>query len=75
MSSRTAEYPRPDHYILHISDTHVLAGLGLLEGQDVDVVPLQEGLDAVDPAAEGVHVPGRDAHPPTLCVARDRSAD
>ena len=30
MSSRTAEYPRPDHFILHISDTHVLAGGGML---------------------------------------------
>jgi Icc protein len=27
---RTAEYPRPDHFLLHISDTHVLAGDGLL---------------------------------------------
>lgn len=24
--ARTAEYPRPDHFILHISDTHLLAG-------------------------------------------------
>ncbi|HWU45826.1 MAG TPA: phosphodiesterase [Humibacter sp.] len=23
---RTAEYPRPDHFLLHISDTHLLAG-------------------------------------------------
>ena len=30
MSSRTAEYPRPDHFILHVSDTHVLAGGGML---------------------------------------------
>lgn len=30
MTSRTAEYPRPDHFLLHISDTHVLAGGGLL---------------------------------------------
>ena len=30
MSSRTAEYPRPDHFILHVSDTHVLAGEGML---------------------------------------------
>ena len=30
MSSRTAEYPRPDHFILHVSDTHVLAGEGRL---------------------------------------------
>lgn len=25
MSSRTAEYPRPNHFLLHISDTHLLA--------------------------------------------------
>jgi Icc protein len=28
--TRTAEYPRPQHFLLHISDTHVLAGGGLL---------------------------------------------
>ena len=27
---RTAEYPRPDHFLLHISDTHLLAGGGRL---------------------------------------------
>lgn len=26
MSIRTAEYPRPDHFLLHLSDTHLLAG-------------------------------------------------
>lgn len=26
MNSRTAEYPRPGHFLLHISDTHLLAG-------------------------------------------------
>lgn len=25
MSIRTAEYPRPDHFLLHLSDTHLLA--------------------------------------------------
>jgi Icc protein len=30
---RTAEYPRPDHFLLHISDTHLLAGSGLLYGR------------------------------------------
>lgn len=29
---RTAEHPRPDHFILHISDTHLLAGNGRLYG-------------------------------------------
>ena len=32
MIARTAEYPRPDHFILHISDTHLLAGDGRLYG-------------------------------------------
>lgn len=32
MSTRTAEYPRPDHFILHISDTHLLAGGNKLYG-------------------------------------------
>jgi len=27
---RTAEYPRPDHFLLHLSDTHLLAGGKLL---------------------------------------------
>ncbi|GAB2528939.1 phosphodiesterase [Paramicrobacterium agarici] len=26
MTPRTAEYPRPDHFLLHISDTHLLGG-------------------------------------------------
>lgn len=30
VTTRTAEYPRPDHFLLHISDTHVLAGGGRL---------------------------------------------
>ncbi|TYL53127.1 phosphodiesterase [Agromyces mariniharenae] len=30
MTIRTAEYPRPDHFLLHISDTHLLAGGGRL---------------------------------------------
>ena len=51
----------------------VLAGLGLLHGEHVDVVALQERLDAVDPAPEGVDVPGRDAHPARLC-AHDRDS-
>ena len=40
----------------------VVAGLGLLEGEYVDSLPLHEGLDAVDPGADGVHVPGGEAH-------------
>ncbi|WP_349898426.1 phosphodiesterase [Parafrigoribacterium soli] len=30
MSIRTAEYPRADHFLLHLSDTHLLAGRGRL---------------------------------------------
>ena len=30
VATRTAEYPRPDHFLLHISDTHLLAGGGRL---------------------------------------------
>lgn len=36
MSIRTAEYPRPDHFLLHLSDTHLLAGGNRLYGT-VDV--------------------------------------
>ena len=32
MSIRTAEYPRPDHFLLHLSDTHLLAGGSRLYG-------------------------------------------
>ncbi|TFD33923.1 phosphodiesterase [Cryobacterium cryoconiti] len=30
MNIRTAEYPRPDHFLLHLSDTHLLANGGRL---------------------------------------------
>ncbi|MFB2554586.1 phosphodiesterase [Herbiconiux liangxiaofengii] len=33
MTIRTAEYPRPNHFLLHLSDTHLLAGGGKLYGQ------------------------------------------
>jgi Icc protein len=29
---RVAEYPRPDHFVIHLSDTHFLGGDGLLYG-------------------------------------------
>ena len=32
MSIRTAEHPRPDHFLLHLSDTHLLAGARHLYG-------------------------------------------
>lgn len=33
MIVRTAEYPRHDHFLVHISDTHLLAGAGRLYGR------------------------------------------
>ncbi|WP_346986677.1 phosphodiesterase [Agrococcus sp. ARC_14] len=40
MTTRSAEHPRPDHFLLHISDTHLLAGGGRL----YDRVPSEEHL-------------------------------
>ncbi|GLI26810.1 3',5'-cyclic adenosine monophosphate phosphodiesterase CpdA [Agromyces rhizosphaerae] len=40
MTTRTAEYPRPDHFLLHISDTHLLSGGGSL----YDRVPSERHL-------------------------------
>ena len=44
----------------------VQPGLGLLDGQYVDLLALQERLDPVDPAAQGVDVPGGDPHRGTI---------
>ena len=44
----------------------VVLALGLLDGEHVDVAALQPGLDAVDAGADGVDVPGGDAHRPSL---------
>ena len=44
----------------------LVLALGLLQGEHVDVLPLQEGLDTVDAGADGVDVPGSDAHRPSL---------
>ena len=32
MDARTAEHPRPNHFLLHLSDTHLIAGDGALYG-------------------------------------------
>nr|WP_324288038.1 phosphodiesterase [Agrococcus sp. SL85] len=40
MMTRQAEHPRPDHFLLHVSDTHLLAGAGRL----YDRVPSEEHL-------------------------------
>ncbi len=45
MSIRTAEYPRPDHFLLHLSDTHLLAGGSKLYGR-VDAEAHLAGLFA-----------------------------
>ena len=69
-------WPTDGDLVAHRLQPHqrqlVLAGLGLLQGEHVDVVALEERLDAVDPGAEGVDVPGRDAHPPRLAGAPQR---
>ena len=67
VSTRTAEYPRPDHFLLHLSDTHLLAGGGDLRAiqellghaslastqryTDVDVAGLLEVYDRAHPRA------------------------
>ena len=54
---RVAEYPRPDHVIAHISDTHLIAGDGLLYG-DVDaeakLVELFSRLEAAQPRLDAL---------------------
>ncbi|WP_308164617.1 phosphodiesterase [Agromyces sp. ISL-38] len=45
MTTRTAEYPRPDHFLLHISDTHLLAGGGLLYDRVASEQHLQSLFD------------------------------
>jgi 3',5'-cyclic AMP phosphodiesterase CpdA len=39
---RTAEYPRPDHFLLHLSDTHLLAGDGKLYNSVDSTAHLEE---------------------------------
>ena len=52
MSIRTAEYPRPDHFILHLSDTHLLGGGGRLYGSVDSADHLAELLAELE-ASEG----------------------
>lgn len=49
MKTRIAEYPRPDHFLLHISDTHLLAGGERLYGS----VDSEEHLRALLQEVEG----------------------
>lgn len=52
MSVRTAEYPRPDHFLLHLSDTHLLAGGDRLYGSVDAEAHLRQLLDELE-ASEG----------------------
>ncbi|KQO06447.1 3',5'-cyclic-nucleotide phosphodiesterase [Agreia sp. Leaf244] len=48
MSVRTAEYARPDHFILHLSDTHFIGGDGLLYGAVDAEAHLAQLLDELE---------------------------
>jgi Icc protein len=48
MPRRQAEYPRPDHVIVHISDTHFLTGEGRLYDRVDSVAQLREMLEALE---------------------------
>ncbi|MEV8213454.1 phosphodiesterase [Leifsonia sp. NPDC077715] len=48
MKTRIAEYPRPDHFLLHISDTHLLAGGERLYGSVDSEQHLRALLDEVE---------------------------
>jgi len=52
VSIRTAEYPRPDHFLLHLSDTHLLAGGNRLYGSVDAESHLRQLLDELM-ASEG----------------------
>ena len=48
MTTRTAEYPRPDHFLLHVSDTHLLAGGRRLYDAVDSAEHLRELLDSIE---------------------------
>ena len=48
MTIRTAEYPRPDHFLLHLSDTHLLAGGGQLYDRVDSARHLRELFDELE---------------------------
>jgi Icc protein len=48
MSRRQAEFPRPDHVLVHISDTHFLTGAGRLYDRVDSVAQLREMLEALE---------------------------
>jgi 3',5'-cyclic AMP phosphodiesterase CpdA len=47
---RDAEYPRPDHVLLHLSDTHLIAGEGRLYGAVEADARLRELLERIESA-------------------------
>ncbi len=48
MHLRIAEYPRPDHFLLHLSDTHLLSGGGRLYGSVDAESHLRELFDELE---------------------------
>lgn len=48
---RDSEYPRPDHFLLHISDTHLLAGDAKLYGSVDSERHLRELFDEIESSA------------------------
>ena len=52
MPIRAGEYPRPDHFLLHLSDTHLLAGDGRLYDRVDSQRRLRELFDQIE-ASEG----------------------
>ena len=60
MSLRTAEYPRPDHFILHVSDTHFVAEGSLYGAVDSEATLRQlfDELEASGGRPEAIVVTG-----------------
>jgi len=62
MSGYTAQYPRPDHFIVHLSDTHFVAGGAGLYGGSVDsethLRQLFSELDASGARPEAIIITG-----------------
>ncbi|PJJ61470.1 phosphodiesterase [Compostimonas suwonensis] len=58
---RTAEYPRPDHFLLHLSDTHLIPGDELLYGAvdaEAHLRGLVEEIEASNARPEAIVVTG-----------------
>ncbi|PZE28720.1 MULTISPECIES: phosphodiesterase [unclassified Curtobacterium] len=53
MDIRTAEHPRPNHFLLHLSDTHLIAADGELYGDVDSAARLQQIVDEIE--ASGSH--------------------